>query len=739
MQKPNIPYNEEERLKELASFQILGIDEDTDFDFITTMAAHICGTKIALISLVTEDKQWFLSRYGLDVRETSRDFWFCAHAINTPSQPFIVENARKDSRFLDNPLTEGFPNVVFYAGIPLVSSNGLPLGSLCVIDDAPKKLTELQLSQLESLANQTMKLFELRRNQKQLMELNAELIKKNELFEETELANKIGSWELDIDTGQTIWTEMVYQIHEVPLGFDHNKVNGIEFYHPDYRELIIDALTACITENKRFDVECILITAKGNQRWVRSTGRKVGDKVIGSFQDITDIKQSELKFKGIFNSTFSFIGFLDTQGILLEANDTAVNMAGIKPKDVLGKYFWDCYWWQISEETRLQLKANFQKAVSGESVAYEVEVWIANQTPITILFSMKPVFDEAGQVVFVIPEGRPVQDIIDTRNRYEAVLEATQAGTYEWDIETDQVIINDRFAEMLGYTIPELQPITFEKWLRNAHAEDLIKAQELIKKCFKKELEFFELELRIKHKSGDWKWINVRGKIFEWSSTGKALKMYGTLIEISERKGIELKLKEERSLLRTIIDSSPDSIYVKDLQGRKLIANKADCYYCGVESEEELIGKTDEEIFPEEVSRGTNEMERRVLVDGESLLNQEGIIYGTDGEEIHLLTSKVPIYDQNGSIKGLVGIGHNISQRKKAEEELVYNKNLLEALYNLSPIGIALNDYETGVFLDCNKKLLEPTGYTKKEFLALSYWDVTPKKYEVLEAKALVR
>lgn len=668
MQNPKIPSNEEERLKELASFQIVGIEEDQDFDFITDMAAKICSTKISLISLVTADKQWFLSHHGLEAKETSRDFSFCAHAIHTPNQPFVVEDAREDERFSDNPLTVDDPNVIFYAGIPLVSQNGLPLGSLCVIDDAPKKLTSDQLNQLQRLANQTIKLFELRRSQNELTALNLELQKNIELFKETEQANSIGSWELDIKSGQTKWTETVYRIHEVELNFDHNKHNAIEFYHPDYRKIIIDALTECIEKGKRLDVTCILITAKGNQRWVRSTGKKLGEKIIGSFQDITEIKQNELKFKGIFNSTFSFIGFLNTDGILLEVNDAAVKMVGLQQKDVIGKYFWDFYWWQISEKTKEDLKKNFAKALKGEAVIYEVEVWIAQETPITILFSMKPIFDEAGNVAFIIPEGRPVQEIVDARNRFRSVLEGTQAGTYEWNIETDEVIINDRFAQILGYTVEELQPITFEKWLKNA----------------------------------------------------------------------ELNFLEERALLRTIIDSSPDSIYVKDLAGRKLIANKADCKFCGVENESELIGKTDEEIYPETIYKGTIESEERVLIHGEQILNQEGMIYGSDGEEIHLLSSKTPIFNQDGSIRGLVGIGHNVTQRKQAEEEeLIYNKNLLEALYNLSPIGIALNDFETGTFLDCNEKLLEPTGYNKEEFKVLSYWDVTPKEYEPLEIKAL--
>jgi GAF domain-containing protein len=131
MIKLDIPGNEIERIKELDSYQILDQTEDDDYDFITSMASQICGTKISLISLVANDKQWFLSHHGLETRETPREYSFCAHAILIPDQPFIVEDVRKDVRFSDNPLSTGHPHFIFYAGIPLVSPNGFPLGTLC--------------------------------------------------------------------------------------------------------------------------------------------------------------------------------------------------------------------------------------------------------------------------------------------------------------------------------------------------------------------------------------------------------------------------------------------------------------------------------------------------------------------------------------------------------------------------------------------------------------------------------
>lgn len=127
------------------------------------------------------------------------------------------------------------------------------------------------------------------------------------------------------------------------------------------------------------------------------------------------IEESARKFKGIFNSTFQFIGFLTPDGTLTEANDSAIQFAGLKPEDVIGKKFWDCHWWTISDKTREELRLNIERAAKGEFVQYEVEILGANNSITTILFNLKPLFNEKNEVFSIIPEGRLIQDIVDTR------------------------------------------------------------------------------------------------------------------------------------------------------------------------------------------------------------------------------------------------------------------------------------------------------------------------------------
>jgi signal transduction histidine kinase len=175
--------NEDERIKLLESYSILDTLPEIDYDNLTAIAAEICGTPISLISFVDKDRQWFKSHHGLNVSETSRDYSFCAYAINDPDNVFIIDDSRKDVRFYDNPIVSGDPNVIFYAGVPLINENGLPLGTLCVIDHKPKTLTQNQIRSLKALSDQTMKLLDLRLKSMELEKTMVKLEKKNQELE----------------------------------------------------------------------------------------------------------------------------------------------------------------------------------------------------------------------------------------------------------------------------------------------------------------------------------------------------------------------------------------------------------------------------------------------------------------------------------------------------------------------------------------------------------------------------
>ncbi|MGB7393095.1 MAG: GAF domain-containing protein, partial [Pricia sp.] len=170
---------ERERLESLETYSVMDSLPEADYDNLTRLAAHICGTPISLITLLDDKRQWFKSNHGLKVRETPKEHAFCAHAVNEKEGLFVIEDARKDERFHDNPLVTSDPNVIFYAGVPLMTREGLPLGTLCVIDHEPKILDKAQVDALNVLSEQIMRLLELRKSKLELVRVNQELESRN--------------------------------------------------------------------------------------------------------------------------------------------------------------------------------------------------------------------------------------------------------------------------------------------------------------------------------------------------------------------------------------------------------------------------------------------------------------------------------------------------------------------------------------------------------------------------------
>ena len=183
MKKAPLHPQELDRLMALNNLQIMDSISEREFDELTLIASEICNTPIALISLIDEKRQWFKSKVGLSANETPKDLAFCAHAI-LQNDIFMVNDATKDERFFDNPLVTDEPYIQFYAGAPILDPNSnLPIGTLCVIDNKPRKLTQKQLEALKGLSNQVYKLLELRLKVSSLTRANQKLLFQKTAFD----------------------------------------------------------------------------------------------------------------------------------------------------------------------------------------------------------------------------------------------------------------------------------------------------------------------------------------------------------------------------------------------------------------------------------------------------------------------------------------------------------------------------------------------------------------------------
>ncbi len=261
--------------------------------------------------------------------------------------------------------------------------------------------------------------------------------------------------------------------------------------------------------------------------------------------------------------------------------------------------------------------------------------------------------------------------------KYKALIEASNTGAWEYLLDTDELLCNDIYYSMLGRDSCEFNSVDQRKlktaWADFLHPDDKSKAVNGFVKYLKNPgTEMYECYFRMRHADGSWVWILSRGKLSHEKNKGDAKIVIGTHINVTQNKLSEETISQERILLRTLIDNLPDPIYIKDAEARKVISNVADVKSIGAKSEADVIGKNDMELFPEniEIAKRGYEDDLSVLKEGKSILNREEFFFDTSGKKRWLLTSKVPIKDESGKINRLLGIGHDITQRKQAEEML---------------------------------------------------------------------
>ncbi|MDO6760801.1 ATP-binding protein [Tamlana sp. 2_MG-2023] len=178
MIRPELPHNEFERQSAVNKYQLLDTLPEESYDNITALMAYICEVPISLVTLLDRDRNFLKSHYGVPFNESPRDISFCGHAINSEEVITIIEDSRRDVRFHDNPLVTDF-KAIFYAGVPVVNSDGYKLGTLCVYDTKPRKLSNEQKNALIAMAKQVTNLFELRFQNIKLMQLQDKLKKRN--------------------------------------------------------------------------------------------------------------------------------------------------------------------------------------------------------------------------------------------------------------------------------------------------------------------------------------------------------------------------------------------------------------------------------------------------------------------------------------------------------------------------------------------------------------------------------
>ncbi len=297
MREAPLPANEQDRLKELLSMEIMDSGREEQFDDIVKLASHICNTPISLLTFVDETRQYFKAKIGMEQEQTNREVAFCSHTILS-DEMLIVEDTTIDERFQDNPLVTGNPHAKFYAGMPLKTSSGMNIGSLCILDTEKRVLTEEQKTAIKLLAKQVIKELELRKVNLEYQRIIGKLESTENLLLQAENLARMGSWEYNKSTGDFICTENVSKLLNLESGIVISEFCAVaDVLSPEDSTILKEKWQGAITEGK--DFEHIALLSGNIAKWLNfrvksNYSEDMPDKVIGYIQDVTESQDYEI-------------------------------------------------------------------------------------------------------------------------------------------------------------------------------------------------------------------------------------------------------------------------------------------------------------------------------------------------------------------------------------------------------------------------------------------------------------
>ena len=335
-----------------------------------------------------------------------------------------------------------------------------------------------------------------------------------------------------------------------------------------------------------------------------------------------------------------------------------------------------------------------------------------------------PIRDQEGKVIYVALNFIDVtehyileEELKENKERLQLALNGSEMGLWDWNLETNGLIYNETWAEMLGYELEEAYALTWENLL---HPDDRERAVKELYDMTEGRSDDYDSEFRLKTKGGKWKWVLDRGKVVERTANGKAIRVTGTHIDINERKINEEILRENEDKYRRLVENAPIGIAIL-VEEKVLYANKKLASMGGFESKELMIGMSVKDFFPDDAGYSKfKERESLVINKGENAPLRALQYKTVDGSAIEVEAVSIPItFEGKPAMQVLL---HDITDRNKAIAQLSHSRELLNQLFENSPMGIVLLDYKFKV-LNINKGFESIFGYGINELKGQSLMD----------------
>ncbi len=719
---------EQARLQALRRYDILDTAPESNYDDVTRLAADICDTPIALITFVDSDRQWFKSRRGLSYRQTQREIAFCSQAIEG-TDVMLVPDATSDERFRDNPLVTGPPHIVFYAGAPLVTTDGFRIGTVCVIDHRPRTLAEEQVDALRALASQVMANLELRRSLA-LVELTraslANEVENRSIAEsERQLSDSFMRATIDamvdhiaiIDSrGNIVHVNRAWETFAAancPAGLIAETGPGVNYldicdraaadgsgeaaevaralrrvleseqsdgfnleypcHSPEEQRWFIVQLSAFSTGADRYavvnhhNITERRLAAEKVSKLNTELERRVAERTADLQRAYTTLHASEERLRSLFDNASVGVVVMSPQGELVQINDAYLEMAARSRAELIGRNLSDF----VHADDRERLLRSLDELASGRLPGCELELRAAAAGGSWRHLSMSAVRGPDGeirQIMALVQNLADAKEVEEQRDRF-------------FDRSADMLVIADprgRFhranpacERILGYTEEEMCSLDY---FQLAHPDErtLVK-EELARLAAGEPVGLLEVRMRAK----DGQYRDIRWNAAPWTTPGQVLAIGR---DNTSRRAAERELREQRLMLQRAEQLAQLGSWqyefarnaVRCSQGLQNIAGRR--HDAGEMLLEQLLGMLAE--GDRERLRGTIES---VGQSGKSA-RLSCSVERPDGSLRTVQTTVDVVRDGNGEIYGVIGACLDVTDVNRTLERLRVSQEQLRAL-----------------------------------------------------------
>jgi PAS domain S-box-containing protein len=382
------------------------------------------------------------------------------------------------------------------------------------------------------------------------------------------------------------------------------------------------------------------------------------------------LAESETRYRALVEDQSELVSLVTPDGRLTFVNSAYAKHFQCTPESMIGTSMYD----YIAEQHHDLVRAHVRSACAGVTVE-DVENEVVGRDGSTrwVAWTNRALRDSGGMVTSIHSVGRDITDrnraeraLRENQERLENILVGTDAGSWDWDIESGAIGVNDRWAGMLGYSVRHLTPLTIERRVELSHPDELAASRELLVRHLKGQTPFYDFEGRVRHRDGHWVWVLDRGRVSRRGPDGRALRMQGTMLDISNTKAAEQALRARERQMRLALDAFSGRLAHWDRDGRCTFASPAyrDLFHV---PPEQMVGRTRRELF---AGVGGDDDEARVgaALNGQPQSRERAMV-GPDGRTRHFLVHYIP--DREGDeARGVISAAIEVTQLKQVQEAL---------------------------------------------------------------------